>query len=252
MNGLVLVGIAIGGHEAVHGHVSRVRALNTAAGTLWMSVVLLPYSGYRRIHLEHHAWLNTDKDPEGNDVYPTLLSYLLIVPISGLLFIVFLWAQTITGAVRTSPFVRTPRQRRQVRTGALATVVLSGTLVVATIAFPVMRWIWLAPMLIGLLWWAPLVLTPEHYALGPESDEGAKTRTTRSNRIVRESLWNMSFHTAHHLAPGVAARRLPAFDGLLDDSLRPVHTSGYLRFQLDIVRALARQQPMAVPSGPAE
>ncbi len=247
INGLILFGFAIGGHEAVHGSVSSSRPLNNAAGILWMGLLLLPFGTYSRMHIEHHGWVNTDKDPEGNFVYKSIPSFFFLSVFFGASFILVVWFHTITAAIGRSPYVRTAGQQRRItRQGAMSFVVV-GALVASAVLFPPMRWLWFAPMLVGVFWWAPLILTPEHYALGP-GDPAATSRTTKSNRIIRAVLWNVDFHTAHHLAPAVPARHLPAFNDMLEaNNTVPETTSGYLRFQLDILKALLHRDPMLIP-----
>ena len=251
INGLILFGFAIGGHEAVHGNISSSRPLNNAAGILWMGMLLLPFGTYARLHIEHHGWVNTDKDPEGNIVYKNIPAFVLLSAFFGASFILVVWFHTITAAMGKSPYVRTAGQRRRLtRHGAISFVVV-GSFLASAVLFPPMRWLWFAPMLVGVFWWAPLILTPEHYALGP-GDPATTSRTTKSNRIIRAVLWNVDFHTAHHLAPAVPARHLPAFNELLEASNTvPETTSGYLRFQLDIFKALLRRDPMLIPESDA-
>ncbi len=51
-------------HEAVHSSISKHRTVNTIIGTLAGGICFLPYSGWKKSHLEHHYWTgNVDKDP---------------------------------------------------------------------------------------------------------------------------------------------------------------------------------------------
>jgi fatty acid desaturase len=52
-------------HDAAHGAVSRVRALNEAAGTVAALALAAPFLAFRRIHLHHHAHTNDPaEDPD--------------------------------------------------------------------------------------------------------------------------------------------------------------------------------------------
>ncbi|HQQ78111.1 MAG TPA: fatty acid desaturase, partial [Thermoanaerobaculia bacterium] len=52
-------------HDAAHGSVSRLRALNDAAGTVAALALAAPFAAFRRIHLHHHAHVNDPaEDPD--------------------------------------------------------------------------------------------------------------------------------------------------------------------------------------------
>jgi len=60
-----LHGLAILGHDATHKLVSRNRTLNRFLGEfLCFSPIFLGWNGYRTLHMKHHKFLGTDKDPE--------------------------------------------------------------------------------------------------------------------------------------------------------------------------------------------
>jgi fatty acid desaturase len=51
-------------HEAVHGSLSKKRLLNEWLGVVYGGICLLPYTTWRTVHLDHHAWAgNIEKDP---------------------------------------------------------------------------------------------------------------------------------------------------------------------------------------------
>ncbi len=52
-------------HDAAHGAVSRVKAVNEAAGTVAALAIAAPFLAFRRIHLHHHAHVNDPaEDPD--------------------------------------------------------------------------------------------------------------------------------------------------------------------------------------------
>lgn len=107
---------------------------------------------------------------------------------------------------------------------------------------------WLAVM----LWLGPMAATApfhpyyalaEHHGLphGPNILES--TRTTLTNPVLRWLSWNMGYHTAHHLFPGVPFHALATLHGELDI---PLVRHGYLGFHRDMIRGLWRRDPITV------
>ncbi len=65
------------------------------------------------------------------------------------------------------------------------------------------------------------------------------SRTTLTNRAVRRLAWNMPFHTAHHVYPGVPFHALPEVHGRIRDSVR-YEARGYIAVQREIVSTFPR------------
>ena len=61
-----------------------------------------------------------------------------------------------------------------------------------------------------------------------------RTRTIRTNALVRTLMWNMPYHAEHHANPGVPYHALPALHDRLAPELEHV-SSGYLAFHADAV-----------------
>lgn len=238
--GLTAFGIAIGGHEAAHGSLTRNRRASTAIGTLVMASFLVPFATYKRVHLQHHARLNTDDDPEGNLIYTSLGNYVLLTPLFGVGFFAYLWAISAKISLGRSPMVRSRIQRWRISRNNVVSLVISAGFVTGAVVSPVVRWAWMWPMLSAFFWWSALMFAPEHYGL-PSTSPTAATRSTRSNLIVRWATFQLGRHTAHHLAPGVPARKLPELEQRLGLTPAPESTRGYLFFQWEIIRSLMRR-----------
>jgi fatty acid desaturase len=63
------------------------------------------------------------------------------------------------------------------------------------------------------------------------------SRTTLTNRVMRRLAWNMPFHTAHHVYPGVPFHSLPVVHERIRDSVR-YEVSGYFVVQRELVSGL--------------
>jgi fatty acid desaturase len=112
--GLTLFGIAIGGHEGINGSVSRRPFVNTVVGTLAAAVVAVPYATYKRLHLEHHSRLNTDRDPEGNVAYSSLAQYAFVTVVFGCAFVTLVWLEVAKTAAGRSEFVNGSSHRQRI------------------------------------------------------------------------------------------------------------------------------------------
>jgi fatty acid desaturase len=99
---------------------------------------------------------------------------------------------------------------------------------------------WLAVM----LWLGPMAATApfhpyyalaEHHGLPNSPNILESTRTTLTNPVMRWLSWNMGYHTAHHLFPGVPFHALAALHRELDI---PLVGHGYLGFHRGMIRDL--------------
>ena len=74
-------------------------------------------------------------------------------------------------------------------------------------------------------------------------DTTKNTRTLRVPAIVRWTLWQMPYHTAHHTFPGVPFHNLRALHGALEERLgRSLPAAGYFKVVSGAIRA-ARKGP---------
>lgn len=203
-------------HEAIHGTLFPARWLNEISGVAIGTVAGIPMSVYRHVHLQHHAWLGTPKDPE-------LVPY--SVPGSSRAYRVFLaWSELVLGAVVT-PCLYTSRTlrasirfRRRRRVRFALELALLGVFWIAVLAalwrsghhldFVVA---WLIPAwMTGVL--QTLRKFTEHLGLGGDSIM-SRCRTIayrgRFARWLSESQLHVEHHGTHHRYPSVAWDRLP-------------------------------------------
>ena len=67
---------------------------------------------------------------------------------------------------------------------------------------------WLLPVLLGQPFLRMFLLS-EHTSCALTDDMRSNSRTMLTNRAMRRLAWNMPFHTAHHVYPGVPFQALP-------------------------------------------
>lgn len=246
--GLVLLGCAAAWHEGVHGLLYRNKRVNHLVGALAGGVLIFPASAYRYAHLEHHRQTNTESDPETLPPYRNVFQYVLLQPLSGVIYVGFLWWESIKAAVGKPPvWLRTPESRRHVKANLAFMVALVCGLVYTAVQEPrLMFFVYGAPLLLCITWYVGMVTLPEHYgcAKGPGA-AFQTTRSTTSNVVFRWFFWGTNFHAAHHLYPSVPAPRLAQLQDYIEarcDNTEP----SYLRWHAHLIADLAARRPQVI------
>ena len=200
-------------HECCHRTAFRSKAVNDAVA--WLMGLLSFYNAtfYRRYHQWHHRYTHQPGlDPELDDPVPTTwLSYAL--ELSG-----WTWwtgklrghARLLWGDLSSIPFMSPelmPQVRRSVRLQFAVYAAVALLSIVGGHGF--LLWSWLLPLAIG----QPVLrffLLAEHTGCAYSDDGLRNTRTTLTNAPVRWLMWNMPFHSEHHLYPSLPFHALPA------------------------------------------
>lgn len=232
-------------HETGHSTAFRTRGLNRLVLRITAALMLMPPTGFCAFHFEHHRKTHVTGDPElpgGSLEFATWPKnpLVLLILLSGQLVLLGKFAALVNIAVgrgeawwtRWVPFIA-PAQRPTVT--AEARLVLLAWLGLAALA-----WLWLPALawLLAGLSGAHLVLGPyltaEHTGLPSTGDVLARTRSIRSNALVRWLFWNMPYHAEHHGWPPVPFHALPALHRRVADRL-PVRMRGYLHVYADLL-----------------
>jgi fatty acid desaturase len=230
-----LHGISLFTHEAVHGVLSRRRAVNHALGALCALPVLQNFAAYRVLHLRHHAHLGVEGDPDHYENYTRR---------RGLVYAMH-WGRLLLGypayitAIPVLGFRQGTARDRLFVTAEVAALVAVAALAVA---FVPGRWLlhgWLLPMaLVNTL--VNIRGMSQHTLLANASDVVRGTRTILGTPVSRFFMCNENFHLEHHLYPGVPWYHLPRLHAALRDELarsEAPYIPTYLRFVADFVRA---------------
>lgn len=227
-------------HECGHRTAFASRSLNDAVA--WWAGVLSFYNAdfYRRYHQWHHRHTHQPGlDPELEDRAPSSLpAYLL--ELSGLPW----WLGKIRshwrglqGDFSGCPYI--PEQAAaQVRDSIRRQFAVYGVLLLASLpaANGLLLWAWLLPLALG----QPLlrfVLMAEHGGCATSADGLQNTRTTLTLAPLRWLLWNMPFHSEHHLYPSLPFHALAAAHQLLAPRLGHI-AHGYLAVHRGFLRNL--------------
>jgi len=241
VHGFVLIFLFAPLHETVHRTAFRSRWMNTVVAWICGALLLLPPDYFRAFHFAHHRYTqDPERDPEL--AYPkpwSRGSYLWVV--SGIPYwrerLVSNW-QHARGRV-TAPFIGAAARAgivREARVLVAVYVLVAVVAVAAGSAAPV--YYWLLPVLLGQPFLRMFLLC-EHTGCALSGDMRMNARTTLTNRAMRRLAWNMPFHTAHHVYPGVPFHGLPEVHRRIRDGVR-YEAVGYFAVQRAIVRAFPR------------
>lgn len=234
-------------HEAGHRTAFRSGPLNE--GLVWLSAFLMLQapSFFREFHGEHHrSTQSPEHDPEIAGAPGFLVGWprnlgLYLARASGQGLWVGKALFTLSSAVlftpaqweKLFPFIRV-NQRRRVQWESRLVVALWSALLIGGLGFVpgfgqvLLAWP-IAHVLMGLF------VLPEHTGLPHEGSQLQRTRTTRSNALVRFLMWNMTYHAEHHAYPAVAFHALPELHRALGPEVEHV-SSGYLAVHLLALR----------------
>lgn len=235
-------------HELSHSTVFKTRHLNEYFGRAIGFVQLFPRDFDQIMHFAHHQWTQEwERDGELVREPYTLGSYLLW------LFGVTYWRNRVWGMCRhAAGIVHEPYIREEEE----AKVVLEARLYLAGYAFILVISVILESWAALTFWILPMILTKpvhqlqntiEHLGLTHENDVIENTRSTRTNAVLRWLCWQMPYHTAHHTFPSVPFWSLKKLNEKLERKVGPVHQMGYLEFQFEVVRKLAKKDESQYP-----
>lgn len=255
LQGVVQVALFAALHECVHRTAFRHRLPNDLAAAFIGLVHGLPAGYFRRFHFQHHRFTQDPaRDPELAAPKPeSLRQYLTWV--GGWNY----WRARACELVRhtvggTVPDFVPAAERAAV--AVEARLHLAVYLGVAALSLALGRaeafWLWLGPALLGQPW-LRLYLMAEHTGAALGDDMLTNSRTTYAALPVRWLMWNMPYHTEHHVYPAVPFHRLPALNRLLAPHLavtapsyRATHRAYWRALRAGCGAAFTR--PSAAPS----
>jgi fatty acid desaturase len=239
--GYLVIAFAIHGmanllHEAIHGNLFRNRTLDYWMGLLSGAASLQGVTAYKAMHLPHHWYNRTERDPgelmnlSKNGKLLSLVFYLWIFV--GMFFVI------LTMPFASMPWAQ-PRERRLIAVEYCGILAVIAGLVLLGLRFSFLGAVvelWGIPLLLAgfignVRGWAEHMLTLPGHVL-------TQSRTVTSNRLVSFLFLNANYHLEHHLFPGMPWYNLPKLHALLQEDYRAVGTftyKSYVRFMCDAV-----------------
>lgn len=228
-------------HECAHRTAFANPKLNDAVA--WLAGLLSFYNStfYRRYHKWHHRYTQiAGKDPELGDPKPTNLAQYLW-QLTGL---PWWWGKlgghrrVALGQLEGCYYLPQSCHSEVIRSTRLQ---LSVYMLVAAASFGLGQpWLlakyWLLPLAVG----QPLlrfVLLAEHTGCTDDDNPLTNTRTTLTLWPLRFLMWNMPYHTEHHLYPSIPFHALSKAHGQLREHLAHLE-SGYSAVARRMIKAL--------------
>lgn len=229
----VLVSLSVVMHEGGHHLLFRSRRLDRVVAFCCGVPVLLSASAYRTLHLRHHAFEHTGRDPDDIETLarkgiPLVLVYYVLLIAGTYLY----FPHVALGGLRAA---RSAGERRAI---ALEYAAIGAALAAA--------W-WLAPAAMVRLWLLPMLVAGQLTNLRSLAEHGlttggspfTATRSVRTTSVVAFFLCNLNLHLEHHLFPAVPWYNLPRVHQLLQPACRAAGSSvyeGYGSFLWDFLR----------------
>ncbi len=228
-------------HECAHRTAFASQRLNDVVA--WLAGLLSFYNStfYRQYHKWHHRYTQIPgKDPELDDSKPaTLRAYLL--ELSGLPW----WlgklrghSKIALGRVEGYPYLSQAGARAAVRSTRLQLAVYGAAILLSVAAgYPWAVWLyWVLPLAVGQPF-LRFILLAEHTGCSRDDNPLTNTRTTLTLLPLRFLMWNMPYHTEHHLYPSIPFHALAEAHRQLRPHLAHIAT-GYLQVNRQIIANL--------------
>ncbi|MGH7702980.1 MAG: fatty acid desaturase family protein [Gemmatimonadales bacterium] len=228
-----LMGLSVFMHEGAHGLLFRSRWLSRLGGLICGLPVGISVSAYRAMHLRHHAYERTARDPDDIEAAAPKSVPLVLVYYALLLLGTYLYFPHV--ALRGYLAAR-GRERVAILAEYLAIVGAHAA-----------AWWLLSPGEMVRLWLLPMLVAAQFTNVRSLAEHGlttagnafTATRSVISNPVVRFVLCNLNFHLEHHLFPAVPWYHLPRLHRMLRPYYRPAGSSvyrSYGEFMLDFFR----------------
>ena len=243
-------------HETVHRTAFSTRRLNEVIRLISSFTIFYVPDWFRHFHFAHHRCTNDPKhDPEiapfgfpmpaftgSLPLYFTLITGVALVgfkiAMMGLLALPL--SRNFFG--RYFAYVKPPALKRMQWEARICSVAHASWIVGGLLWWP-----GVASLFIGQLVGHGLLgcfLAAEHSGLPHEASVLERTRTTKTNGLVRYLMWNMPYHAEHHAYPSVPWHALPDLHTIMKDELIHI-VPGYPHMHRRIFGQLVRGKPFS-------
>ena len=211
IHGFTIVTMFAPMHECVHRTAFATPVLNEVFG--WVADLLSFYNFtyYRYYHTWHHRYTqDLERDPELMTPKPrNLFEYL--TEISAIPFWCLrpmMFARLALGMTSSYPFVPANARQKIAISAGLQLAVYVAEIVSIVMGYPYALYFFFLPAILA----QPLlraILIAEHTGCSNDEDGLTNTRTTLTSLPIRLLMWNMPYHTEHHLYPSIPFYQLP-------------------------------------------
>ncbi|MFO0999204.1 MAG: fatty acid desaturase [Planctomycetaceae bacterium] len=244
LHGFVIVTMFAPMHECVHRTAFATTMLNEAFGWFFGLMSFYNFHFYRHYHTWHHRYTqDPEKDPELSDFKPASFPGYLSEVVGLHFWPLRPWRflKLAMGQTKNIPFVpESARRRIAISAGLQLTVYV---VAVASIFMGHMAawYYWFLPALLAQPFLRMITLA-EHTGCTLCDDGLTNTRTTLTTFPVRLFMWNMPFHTEHHLYPSIPFHLLPQAHQELKTRLKHI-VPGYVAAQAEVIQSFSTMSP---------
>lgn len=238
-NGMLMIGMGVLSHDAVHGVLFRSRFWNEFWGGLLAALVLIPLQANRQFHMEHHRYAHQPgRDPENPMHQSSFLFALVLGPF------VALYAQyrVLAAMAMRGEIVAVLKDVFFIGLALAVYFVVMPALGVALVHTWVPTWLAL-----------PLVFSvralADHYGIPPvivagkaDQDAGDDVREQLSGWVVLTPQWlqwlwsHVNYHEVHHKYPYLSHHYLPQAFAASRGSHPYLVVDGYWRSLFNVMR----------------
>ena len=210
-------------HESVHNLVSKNNFINDWLSEIFCSwPMLISMRSYKIKHLAHHAWLNTDDDPDfiskadENWQYPMMKNKfikILITQLSGLGIF-----ETLKVMSSSKMKVKKPKTPLWYHLMRISFYIIIVGLFIYFDKLLILVFYWMIPFFTWTQIANRLRRVAEHSAVEEKSHD-LQTRTTKHGILVRIFLSPkfISYHNEHHIYPGIPCYNLRKAHNILNE-----------------------------------
>ncbi|MBL4703358.1 MAG: fatty acid desaturase [Flavobacteriales bacterium] len=234
-------------HETIHNTAFNAKSLNRAAAFLCGIGHWYAPSAFRDLHFTHHRYTHEiGKDPEislGSRPMPSPITNLpsYLGWLSGFPLIIFKTFMLLSGAIGMPNFIQKQffpfvRKEAKVRIAIESIVILliQTSIAMAAILYHPGFWGLLIGQVVAHCFLASY-LVMEHNGLPHEGNILNKTRSIKTNGMVKLLMWNMPYHAEHHAYPSIPFHQLPSLQQEIWDELVNKEES-HFQFHLKVLK----------------
>lgn len=243
LHGFTIVTMFAPMHECVHRTAFDTRILNEICGWIAGLLSFYNFTYYRHYHTWHHRFTqDPQRDPELMSPKPrSIWEYAL--EISGVTFWFprfILFPKMALGITKQWQFVPDNARGKIALSASIQSGIYIAGIMSILMGYTFVLYYWFLPAILA----QPLlraILIAEHTGCTLDENGLTNTRTTLTKFPIRLLMWNMPYHTEHHLYPSIPFYQLPQAHQKIRESLANLAPS-YVAANRTIIRSL-----MSVP-----
>lgn len=215
-------------HQCLHNTAFRSKQWNRLVGILLGIPMLVSYSDYQTIHLEHHKLLGTQEDKEFFDY-----DYNSFRSIKGLITHFLMLRHYRNLAVRIyQSFITDPKSdslgstAKKIRSEYRIMTCFLVFMLVITVSCQTMICLklWLIPFMVAVPTHA-LIELPEHIVCEKTTDVFKNTRTIETNKLLTWFVNGNNYHVEHHAFPNIPNDKLSDLHKKIQPNIEVLHPS---------------------------